>query len=390
MRSIASTRLLSPEFFIPLVYLAYVLMASLSYHVGVTREFLFKPRGFFDAEPSYLSYLITLLGVVTFSIGASIGKRFELKKARHVLVLIFFLALVTVRVAGFSIFFCLFLSSLLILVLFQMSRIETKTLALLSFSIATLCFLTLVSRGIPLLQPSLREEIALSITKGLFYSFSLLCVGFLSIEGGRYWILILSLLFFSILTGFKADVISIILTVMIVRVLSEKIKLKEALGLLLIGVITLTLASTVIAKSYYSWRIPPVFYPLYRAGFTFLVFDKISSLSFPLGHDRKALFTISHEFVSKEVLGYSKPRGITTTLLGPAMLSFGVAGVVGLSFLLGFYLGVMRRMEKVRDICLYAIALSHLAILVEIGTQLPSFLFLLSMLYLKFGGRRAG
>jgi uncharacterized membrane protein len=87
-----------------------------------------------------------------------------------------------------------------------------------------------------------------------------------------------------------------------------------------------------------------------------------------------------------EVLDYSTPHIITSTLLGPGMLDFGLLGIALTAVLLGLYLGATYRAAKSKtQLALYAVALTHSFILVEVGLQLTSFIFFLSLLYLFIG-----
>jgi uncharacterized membrane protein len=153
----------------------------------------------------------------------------------------------------------------------------------------------------------------------------------------------------------------------------------------------LTLLSNHIARAAYgTWQLPPSLYPFYRAGFTLGVFSEIVKLSMPYGYLKgAALLSVSQEIVSTEVLGYAEPRIITSTLLGPGMLDFGLLGLGLTAFLLGSYLGAMYNAAKTRlQLALYAIALTHAFILVEVGLQLTSIIYLLSLLYLFASGER--
>jgi uncharacterized membrane protein len=125
----------------------------------------------------------------------------------------------------------------------------------------------------------------------------------------------------------------------------------------------------------------------YRAGVTFGVFSDIVGMSMPFGYlHGNAFLSVSQEIVSTEVLDYSTPHIITSTLLGPGMLDFGLLGVALTTVLLGLYLGAVYGMAKGKtQLAFYSVALTHSFILVEVGLQLTSVIFFLSLLYLFIG-----
>jgi uncharacterized membrane protein len=86
--------------------------------------------------------------------------------------------------------------------------------------------------------------------------------------------------------------------------------------------------------------------------------------------------------VSTAVLGYSEPHIITSSLFGPLTLDFGVIGTILTAVFIGVYLGAMKKGTTLRT-CLYAMALTHVLVLIEVGLQLSSIMFLLSMMYLS-------
>ncbi|RMF91096.1 MAG: hypothetical protein D6733_02180, partial [Methanobacteriota archaeon] len=84
---------------------------------------------------------------------------------------------------------------------------------------------------------------------------------------------------------------------------------------------------------------------------------------------------------------YTEPHIITSTLFGPLTLDFGIAGTLLTALFVGLYLGAMKK-DTALQTCLYAMALTHVLILIEVGLQLSSVMFLLSMLYLSVRGGR--
>jgi hypothetical protein len=155
-------------------------------------------------------------------------------------------------------------------------------------------------------------------------------------------------------------------------------------------VLILGVIGTFIAKiSYETWKISPILLIFYRAGFTFSVFDKVVALGYPFGFlHGYALLDVTQKIVSTEVLHYKEPHIITSTLIGPSMLDFGILGVVATGIAIGLYLGIMYRYKISTaqactiQTCLYAVALTHTFIIIEVGIQLSSVLLYLSLLYL--------
>lgn len=380
----------SPWVALPGVYLLFLALAALAYEIPATMQFLLEPRGFFIGAPIMQSYLVAFLGVLVLIYSSMLGRRVKIRGKSMLLPGIFLLASITLRLAfqinfGLILLVALGYAALLWYVSNKIKKVALLTLA--SMALAVLFSLTILLQGIPIFEAAARQSTAVTPARALFHGFATFSAALLAIFYSKKHAFpaILSLAALGVLAGFKSDAVAILLSAMIAGLLVKRISLKEAALAVLIVLLILTLLSNFIAKTAYgTWQIPPYLYPFYRAGFTFGVFSEIVKLSMPFGYLKgEALMSVSQEIVSTEILGYSGPHIITSTLLGPGMLDFGLLGAALTAFLLGSYLGAMYRAAKSRlQLALYSIALTHSFILVEVGLQLTSVIYLLSLLYL--------
>jgi len=382
-------RALRPELAVPLVYLLFISFAFLSYIIPDTSRYLIAPGGHFS-KPGLLTYVITLLSIVILSASAIFGRRIKVK-ANPVLGGVFvaaFLALYTtfpihpvlliVASGGFT------------LLLFSISKkINDPKITWAAFLLAMLASLAILYKGIPILETVSREATAIDPSRAIFHGFAVLSASFLIAfyKKRTAFPAILLLLALAIMSGFKSDAIAIIASASITGLLLKRVKLQEIGAGLVAVVLILAIAGTFIAEvAYGSWNVPEAYYIFYRAGFTFAVFDAVVGMSFPFGAlGGEALLDATQMIVSIKVLGplYAEPHIITSTLIGPGMLDFGIIGAFATSFFIGAYLGIMDRMRGDTILtCLYAIALTHTFILIEVGLQLTSILFYLALLYL--------
>jgi hypothetical protein len=391
----ALERALRPEIAVPLVYLLFILFATISYIIPETSRYLLKPGGPFS-KPGLMSYTVAILSIAILSASTILGRR-VLIKANLVLGGVFiaaFLALYTTFTVHPAVLFAA--SGGFTLLLFSISKkIDDPAITWAAFSIATLASLSILYKGIPILETVSREATAIDPSRAIFHGFAVLSASFLIAfyKKRTAYAGILFLLALAILSGFKSDAIAIIASASITGLLLRRVALKEiGAGIIAVGLI-LALAGTYIAEmAYDSWNVPKAYYIFYRAGLTFSVFDRIMGLGFPFGYlHGEALLDATQMVVSIKVLPelYTDPHIITSTLIGPGMLDFGIIGAFAIAFFIGTYLGIMDRMRDSTILaCLYAIALTHTFILIEVGLQLTSILFYLSLLYLGISYNR--
>lgn len=398
MRSISFIKsfqreILSPWVALPAVYLLFIALAALSYEIPSTSRFLLVPRGFFQSSPNSMSYLITFLGILLLIYSARVGGRIRIMTKKPILIAIFLLLILTLRLA--------FPMSLLLIIpaslgyaalLWYISR-KLDNLSLLApaaLLLAVLFSLTILLKGIPILESSIRQSTAVTPSRALFHGFATVAAALTIVVYPRK--LALPAVFFlaalGALSGFKSDAVAVLISAVLAGLLVKRISLKETILAALSVLLILTFLSNFIATTAYgAWQISPLLYMFYRAGFTFGVFSDIVDMSMPFGYlHGNAFLSVSQEIVSTEVLGYSTPHIITSTLLGPGMLDFGLLGVALTTVLLGLYLGVIYGMAKSKtQLALYSVALTHSFILVEVGLQLTSVIFFLSLFYLFIG-----
>jgi len=385
------SRLLEPEILFPGAYLLFLTLALASFHIPSTARFLAGPLG----EPGLSSYLVSILGIVLFSFSARKGKRAEFKLSPTALlplvgVLSFFSlqvafpeALPLNLLAGVA--FALFLKY------FSMCIGNYRILALGSFLIALTASLLILASQLPLLSPQARMEVAVSPQRAAFHGFGMLAAVLLvAFFRRRHSVpLLLGLAFLGLLSGFKSDAVSIIIAALLTGLFTERFGTREALGALISVAGILTLASTLIARvSYGVWHLSPLAYPFYRAGFTFSLFDRIVQVSLPLGVTHGEALVLA-----QRNLPLSSPSipHVTSTLFGPPVLDFGIPGLVATSLLLGYYLGALRGLGATKfSKALYAMALTHLLLLIEVGLQPTSLVFLGFLLYLSLREREIG
>jgi oligosaccharide repeat unit polymerase len=386
------TRLLHPEVVFPSVYLIFLACAYLGYRIEVTSRYLTQAFG----ELHGLSFLLSLFGIALVTASAWLGRRVEVKLNPDyllpVMAALAFFALQSTFPEQLFVNLVIALGSIGFWLVFTRYGSLNALLAG-AYALAVAAAALTLSQGIPLLEASFRESVAVSPARAVFHGLAVLSASLLIVLTS--WRVaapgIALLVLLGVLSGFKSDAIAVILSSVIAGLLAQRISLRALLPALAGVGIILTLVSTHIASvAYSSWKIPPHLYIFYRTGFTFSVFDRIVELSLPWGllHG-SALADVSQVITSKVVLGYQQEHIITSTLFGPATLDFGIPGLIIIAMLVGVYLGIMHRLAKSSlGIASYAVALTHVLILIEVGLQPTSVLFLLTLLYLSLSANR--
>jgi uncharacterized membrane protein len=382
-------RLFEPEIAVPLAYLVFLAAAFLSFKVPVTRKHLLNS---FSVGPGVMAYLTTIIGLGFFAFSTKLGKQIEVNRSGAVLGAIFISTTVVVYLTiNVHIALALFAGAgYSVLLYYLSSQKEFHRLTNIVFALALLSTLSILVQGIPILSAATREKTAVSAGRALFHGFGVfagaLFVGFYSSRKAAAAVTVLAIA--GLLSGFKSDAIAIILSASIAGLLLGKISTRAMAVTAAAIAFILTGVSTFIALVAHGvWNIPPYLYPLYRFGFTFSVYSKIVETSLPFGAlHGLAIMSTTQEIVSTAVLGYSEPHIITSTLFGPLTLDFGIIGIILTALLIGVYLGAMKKDSTLRT-CLYAMALTHVLVLIEVGLQLSSVMFLLSMMYLSIRER---
>ncbi|MFQ5815304.1 MAG: hypothetical protein ACE5G7_02290 [Candidatus Hydrothermarchaeaceae archaeon] len=381
-----------PDVALPLVYIIFLALAFISLRMDATRRYILAPTGAFQA-PDMRVYGIALMGIILLSVSARLGSRVH--RGLNPLLLmpvITFLALASITL-GTTIATPLAIAIALgyPLLLFFVSRRMTDIASLgkMAYALALVFAASILVRGIPILSSVGRASAAVDPSRALFHGFAVFAAALLTAGQKRRWAAagVLSLAAVGILSGFKSDAVAVLLAAMVTGLLLNKISTREILTSAAIILLILTGISTFIALvSYEQWKIPPLLYIVYRAGFTFSAFGMVVESSYPLGYLHGGAFLDpSQRVLSSTLLAqyYPEPRIITSTLLGPGMFDFGLIGVILTAVSIGLYLGYMYSLKHdIIGSCLYAIALIHSLILVEVGLQLTSVLLYLSLLFL--------
>lgn len=381
-----------PEIALPLVYFFFLALAYVALRLEATRRYIIAPAGAFR-EPGLESYAITVLGIILLGASALAGSRLDRRiKPLWIAPLIAILGFTAItRGTTFTAPVAIAISLGYPLLLFFVSRrmSDIDSLGIMAYGLALAFSASILVRGVPILTSAGRASTAIDPSRALFHGFAVFSGTLLTAGQKRGWAAtgVLSLAVVGILSGFKSDAVSVILAAVLAGLLMGRISAKEMAAAFAFVLIILTGISTLIAfVSYEQWKISPLLYIVYRAGFTFAAFGMVTEASYPLGYLKgSALLDPTQRILSSTLLSkyYPEPHIITSTMIGPGMLDFGLLGVAATTVAIGLYLGYMYRQK--RDSlgnCLYAIALTHSIILVEVGLQLTSILFFLSLLYL--------
>ncbi len=370
----------------PLAYIIFLVLATFGYILPETSKFLTKSFHF----PTATAYILTLAGVVLFYLASRWGKKADFNFRSDILIpLIFFLSFLTLQLTFPDFTVINFMASFIFVVIIRkIPEIATPVhIVHISLGVSILCVLITLTMGIPLLNANLRESVAVSPQRALFHGFGMLAasLGVAYLSRTRALAIVSLLAVAGVIAGFKSDGASIVLASVLTGLLLQKLKWRDILALLgLAGIFITAVASVIAVHSYSSWKIPFYLYPFYRAGFTFGVFSRITEIALPLGVTHgHALLDVTQKITSRVVLGYEREHIITSTLLGPAVLDFGIPGIITAP-ILGFYTGIMERLAVRRfTSAVYAMALTHLLILIEVGLQPTSVLYLCLLLYLS-------
>lgn len=371
---------------VPLAYILFLIMATTGFVIPETSQFLTATFKF----PSNMAYIITLAGILFFYLASRWGRKAEFDLNSDILIaLIFLLSFLTLQLT-FPDFTLINAAASVICTAFIRKIPEIASpvhVVYVSLGISALCVLITLAMGIPILNAELRESVAVSPQRAIFHGFGMIAgsFGVAYLSRARALALVIFLAVAGVIGGFKSDGASILLASVLTGLFLHRLRWHEIIALLSLGGVFITAVASVIAEhSYSSWKIPFYLYPFYRAGFTFGVFSRITEIALPLGITHGlALLDTAQKITSRVVLGYEKEHIITSTLLGPAVLDFGILGVI-IAPLLGFYTGIMDRLANRRlTTAIYAMALTHLLILIEVGLQPTSVLYLCLLMYLS-------
>ncbi|MGB9977644.1 oligosaccharide repeat unit polymerase family protein [Methanobacterium sp.] len=174
-------------------------------------------------------------------------------------------------------------------------------------------------------------------------------------------------------TGYRTTTMAILISVFITVYYTRGLQFKHFLIFVVVAAVIGIAVGYIAVKSieWQQWTLNPIQLVFYRAGFTFMVFDKIVHMA---GATHGAMFyntfTPGHPryIVGDVVLGYHKM--ITPTIFGPAMLDFGYIALAIQMFLIGLFLRLLHSAHKLADgvfTAIYAVILAHTLIWIETG-----------------------
>ncbi|KZX16975.1 oligosaccharide repeat unit polymerase family protein [Methanobrevibacter filiformis] len=243
--------------------------------------------------------------------------------------------------------------------------------------------------GIPLFSGRLKIYTATKLW--LFsYIFFLIGINLLLAKYNRkihYLLLVIGLGLFA-LTGYRTTPIVIILSIFITLFYTRDFKIKHYLVFTLIAIFLLIVIGFIAVKSiqWQHWDIGPLELISYRAGFTLNILDKAIQSQGATGGNL-AYYTLTGFFNSVDprvLVGgtvTTKVHSLTSTIFGPAILDFGLLGMIIQMFSLGFILKTLHTLQKHFKYYLtafYGILLAQTIVWIETGpTDLVVWIFYL-------------
>ena len=248
--------------------------------------------------------------------------------------------------------------------------------------------------GIPLFSASLKARAASKIWL-LSYIIFLPSINILLAKYNRnshYILLVLGLLLFA-LTGYRTTPIAILLSSFITLYYTREIKLEyQILFFILVIIVLLTIGFIAVqAISWQHWTLNPVELISYRAAFTLNILSKAIANQFAtMGNlfysTLSGFFTHTDPRVLVGQATLGQVHSITSTIFGPALLDFGLLGMMVQMFLLGLILKTLHVIQKnMKSIytAFYGIILAQTIIWIETGpTDLVVWIFYLISIFL--------
>lgn len=369
-------------------YLLFLVIAAVSFFAHLPMK-----------KPTALGFAITLLSFPFYLIGVKLSEKIYSKKIPPVLYFAFavFLTLFYAGVfAGFykiSMINGFFITTLAIFVplaaLYRFSSSISKPVSsnipkiLMLIGVLSLFLAFLEFGGIPLLNPALKIKALTSAFWGIailtFFTGYAIFLSSVKNQKTFFAIVLLSTLLFSLM-AFRGGILTVFLTGIIIAYYkgflgNKKVFLGLAVALFIIigvGYIAMPL-------------LDPLKLLFYRAGTTYIVFDKIVQQSFPFGITHGSLFFHGDPriFVGFEIMGKTSATSLTYTLIGSAAMDFGILGVVLWMLFLGLILGLAyRSKEHLLFRSFYALMFSLSFIGIETGLDPFQLLFFWSFLFL--------
>ena len=248
--------------------------------------------------------------------------------------------------------------------------------------------------GIPLFSATLKAKAATKIWL-ISYIIFLPSINVLLARYNRkshYLLLLIALVLFA-LTGYRTTPIAIMLSALITLYYTRDVDVKYIiLAILAIAVVLLAVGFIAVqAISWQHWSLNPIELVSYRAAFTLNILSKAIENQFAtMGNLFYATLTgfFTHSdarvLVGQATLG--QVHSITSTIFGPALLDFGIVGMLIQMLLLGFILKTLHSIQNYKKevfTAFYGILLAQTIIWIETGpTDVVVWLFYLIGIFL--------
>ena len=248
--------------------------------------------------------------------------------------------------------------------------------------------------GIPLFSATLKAKAATKIWL-ISYIIFLPSINVLLARYNRkshYLLLVIGLVLFA-LTGYRTTPIAIMLSALITLYYTRDVDVKYIiLAILAIAVVLLAVGFIAVqAISWQHWSLNPIELVSYRAAFTLNVLSKAIENQFTtMGNlfytTLTGFFTHSDARVLVGQATIGRVHSITSTIFGPALLDFGIVGMLIQMFLIGLILKTLHSIQnhsKSIFTAFYGILLAQTIIWIETGpTDVVVWLFYLIGIFL--------
>ena len=258
------------------------------------------------------------------------------------------------------------------------TRNELIIVGLVSLGILLQIINIVLLGGIPLFSATLKAKAATKIWL-LSYIIFLPSINILIAKYNRkshYILLIIGLILFA-LTGYRTTPIAIMLSALITLYYTRDVDVKYIIiSILAIAAVLLAIGFIAVqAISWQHWSLNPIELVSYRAAFTLNVLSKaIENQCTTMGNLFYATLTGFFTHTDARVLvgqaTIGRVHSITSTIFGPALLDFGIIGMLVQMFIIGFILKVLHIIQynkKSIFTAFYGILLAQTIIWIETG-----------------------
>lgn len=281
------------------------------------------------------------------------------------------------------------------------SKNELIIVALVSVGILLQIINIALLGGIPLFSATLKAQAASKIWL-LSYIIFLPSINVLLAKYNRkshYALLLIGLILFA-LTGYRTTPIAIMLSSLITLYYTRDIDLKYII-LAIVAIALMLLAVGFIAVqaiSWQHWTLNPIELVSYRAAFTLNILvraieNQFSTMGALFYATLTGFFTHTDPRVLVGIATLSQDHSITSTIFGPALLDFGIVGMIIQMFFIGFILKLLHSIQNNKKsifTAFYGILLAQTIIWIETGpTDVVVWLFYLFGIILTISALRS-